>query len=354
LVNALREAGIPIQVIAPSYPDLPPLPAQRDTHRIFGHHRITLLAALRSLQIIRKAPPGSIILAADIRSAILVYALRVFHSCRYRVLVHGSEASKFVGRSSVSKLIRRIYFGADLVCYNSVATREIFYSGIGRPSRDAVAHLGVEGHWFDPVSGPFDHPELVTISEHAVVICSVGRIEPRKGQLETVRILAHARDVHGLPDPVYVIAGRAEDTAYADLVAQEAESLSIRLLAPGRLTDVDLKRLYHRSLCHCLFALAMPGRIEGFGLVLLEAAAQKCPSVSTLVGGIPEVIGDTGLLVNAGDIESAAHAVASFFASAEMRRRKAALAFHRAKQFTWRRCAAETFPELQINGSAWI
>lgn len=47
---------------------------------------------------------------------------------------------------------------------------------------------------------------------------------------------------------------------------------------------------------------------ESFGLVLLEAMACKVPSIGTNIGGIPEVIvhGETGYLVELGDIKQAA------------------------------------------------
>jgi phosphatidyl-myo-inositol dimannoside synthase len=349
LARAVRDAGFSVTVIAPSYPDLPPMEGDEGTHRIFRHHRINPLTAIRSLSIIRRTPADRIILAADIRSVLFLFALRMFHRRSYRVMVHGSEASKFASGSLLFRFVRRAYLTADLIAYNSHATKDIFYRGIGRPVRDAVTYLGVEPHWFEPCTGEFAHPELAALPVTVPVICSVGRIEARKGQLEMVRILARAREAYGLVDPVYVIAGRPEDNAYAESVAQEARKLSVRVIVVGRLADPDLKRLYRRSVCHCLFARALPGKIEGFGLVLLEAAAQMCPSVSTIVGGIPEVMGDTGVLIAEGDVDAAACAVASFFTDPELRERHAVSANMRARLFVWSACATATFPELKLS-----
>src|SRR5204862_6100017 len=112
-----------------------------------------------------------------------------------------------------------------------------------------------------------------------------------------VRALARARQEHALREPVDVIAGRPEDHGYAAAVLDEARRLGVEVVAPGRLSDQDLKRLYRRAACHVLFARELPGKIEGFGLVLLEAGAQSCPSVTTAVGGIPEVMGASGAMV---------------------------------------------------------
>ena len=348
LARAVRDAGFSVTVIAPSYPDLPQKEGDEDTHRILRHHSINPLTAIRLLSIIRRTPADRIILAADIRSVLLLFTLRVFHRRAYRVMVHGSEASKFVSGTLLYGFVRKAYRAAELIAYNSRATQEIFCRSMGHPKNDVVTYLGVEAHWFEACTGEFEHPELAALRETVPVVCSVGRIEARKGQRDMVKVLARSREAYGLVDPVYVIAGRLEDNAYAESVIQEAENLSVRVIVTGRLSDQDLKRLYRRSVCHCLFAREMPGRIEGFGLVLLEAGAQMCPSVSTVVGGIPEVMGETGILVDANDINAAARAVAIYFNDPELRERHAVSAHMRAKLFVWGACAMATFPELRL------
>ncbi|MCK1722058.1 glycosyltransferase family 4 protein [Bradyrhizobium sp. 141] len=346
VVAAVRRAGYPVTVIAPSYPELPAGLPEPNTHRILGHHRVKPKAVLSLLSILRRTPHDSLLLAADIRSVLVLYVLKSLHRRAYRVMVHGSEASKFRAGSLGLRLARRAYMGAELVAYNSVATQQIFHQNLGQPRREAVTYLGVEPHWFDPIDGGFENPALQAIPAKATLIVSVGRLEPRKGQLETVRAIARARDQHGLTDPVYVIAGRPEAQAYADAVRNEAERLSVRLVAPGRISDDDLKRLYRRAACHCLLAEALPGKIEGFGLVLLEAAAQECPSVATRVGGIPEVVGEAGVIVLPGNCDAAAAAISRCARENEYRMRLGLDAKRRAADFSWDECARLTFPEL--------
>ena len=54
--------------------------------------------------------------------------------------------------------------------------------------------------------------------------------------------------------------------------------------------------------------MLMPSELESFGLAALEAMACKVPSISTRVGGVPELIDDgvTGLLYPVGDVEAMA------------------------------------------------
>jgi len=62
--------------------------------------------------------------------------------------------------------------------------------------------------------------------------------------------------------------------------------------------------------------------MESFCLSILEAMCFQCPSVSTRVGGIPEVVGDneSGLLVPAGDVPALADALETLIRDPARRR----------------------------------
>jgi glycosyltransferase involved in cell wall biosynthesis len=73
----------------------------------------------------------------------------------------------------------------------------------------------------------------------------------------------------------------------------------------GFLSDSELAAEFRR--CR-LFAL--PSQREGFGLVYLEAMAHGRPCLGARAGGVPEVItGDTGVLVEYGDVAGIAAAI---------------------------------------------
>jgi phosphatidylinositol alpha-1,6-mannosyltransferase len=346
LVEAVRNEGFQATVIAPAYPDLPAIEAEHDTHRVLGHHRIGPKSVLRILSILRRTPRDWPFLAADIRTVLITWLTSPLHRRPYRAMIHGSEVSKFKAGSPLFLLVRQAYRSAEMICANSQATLDIFSENFGAPAHSAVTYLAADSWWSEPATGEFEHEALRAIPADSGVICAVGRIEPRKGQLETVQAVALARDTHGLDSPVLVIAGRPEDEAYAAEVQAEAERSKLSVVLTGRTSNEDLRRLYHRSLCHTLFARALPGKIEGFGLVLLEAACQTCPSVATRVGGIPEVMGDTGKLIPPEDIDAFAQAIARYATDDGERQAEGRTAQEHAKGFTWRRCAAGTFPEL--------
>ena len=99
----------------------------------------------------------------------------------------------------------------------------------------------------------------------------------------------------------------------------------------------DLAAYYAGAEC-----LVLPSLHEGFGLPVLEAMACGCPVVVSNVTALPEVVGDSGLLVDPTDADAIADAVAAVVddggVGESLRRRGLA----RAAGFTWERAAAET------------
>jgi phosphatidylinositol alpha-1,6-mannosyltransferase len=86
------------------------------------------------------------------------------------------------------------------------------------------------------------------------------------------------------------------------------------------------------------------GRVEGFGLVYLEAAAGGLPSVATAIGGVADAVlaDETGLLVQP-SIEDIARAIATLAEDTDTRSVLAAGASAHARALSWQRCAAETY-----------
>ena len=78
--------------------------------------------------------------------------------------------------------------------------------------------------------------------------------------------------------------------------------------------------------------MLVPSRLEGFGLVALEAALMGRPVVASDVGGLPEVVLDeqTGILVPVDDTAAFAAAMLAILRDRERRERLGASARARA------------------------
>ena len=86
-------------------------------------------------------------------------------------------------------------------------------------------------------------------------------------------------------------------------------------------------------------------RWEGFGIVLLEAMLAGLPVVATRVSAVPEVVvsGQTGALVEAGDVDGVARELTTLLGDAELRSRLGGAGRERARtEFSVARMADRT------------
>lgn len=127
------------------------------------------------------------------------------------------------------------------------------------------------------------------------LVCTVGWLQQpnatRKCLVEVIHAAAIVHDKR--PDVKFVIAGAKGN------FADEAAALVHRLGAgdyvnlPGAVSKEEKIRLMRE----CTVYL-QPTRYEGFGLAILEAMSCGAPVVTSACGAVPEVVGDTALLVD--------------------------------------------------------
>lgn len=128
-------------------------------------------------------------------------------------------------------------------------------------------------------------------------VLALGTVEPRKDLPGLVAAFDRLADHDG--DLRLVLAGPDGMGADALTAARRAARHDRRIVRLGWVDDPDRLALLRGA-----SVVAYASRYEGFGLVPLEALAAGTPVVATSVGAIPEVLGDAGLLVEPGDVES--------------------------------------------------
>lgn len=97
----------------------------------------------------------------------------------------------------------------------------------------------------------------------------------------------------------------------------------------------DLGGLYRAAA-----ALVYPTRFEGFGAPLLEAMSVGCPVIASDVTAIPEVVEESGILLDPDDLEGWTESMAKVLNDASLRAELSARGLARAADFTWERAAS--------------
>jgi glycosyltransferase involved in cell wall biosynthesis len=159
----------------------------------------------------------------------------------------------------------------------------------------------------------------------------VGTVEPRKNVEALVRALALVEP----PVPLVIAGGygwRYESTR------QLIESSRERVRVLGPVGPELLPALYNLATC-----FAHPAWYEGFGLTPLEAMACGTAVICSNRSSLPEVVGDAALLVDPADVEAWASALQRVLDDGSLRADLGRRGAERARQFSWRRTARETW-----------
>ena len=121
---------------------------------------------------------------------------------------------------------------------------------------------------------------------------------------------------------------------------------TLRLVDPGQkfihysgpVNHEQLPGLYHQA---DMFVFAPS--CENLPIILLEAMSAGLPIVCSNRGPMPEVLGNAGVYFDPEKADEIATAIQTLLEDAELREKKAWLAYKRALTFSWERCASETF-----------
>lgn len=131
-------------------------------------------------------------------------------------------------------------------------------------------------------------------------VLAVGTIHPRKGYETLIRAFRNV--VARCPDAeCHIIGGEFGDGSYA----RELRALAQREGVAGRVHFRGYSGQVAAEMARCT-VLAIPSRIEAFGMVAIEAMAAAKPVVATRTGGLQDIVehGETGFLVEEDDAES--------------------------------------------------
>ena len=223
----------------------------------------------------------------------LLQFFKAFRPKRLILTFHGSEILTF-SRSPLRRwLTGRLIRNATRISTLTTYTRELLLERFPHAADKIFLTPGALRTDLAVVPARTEKPR------DKIVVLTVGRLHPRKGQLITLKALQM------LPEDVrsrieYWIVGGRNKGNYEDRLRSGAAAdprMTVRFF--GNIPDQELAEVYDRADIFALTSVSYEDSVEGFGLVYLEAAAHALPIVAHNVGGVSEAVldGVTGLLV---------------------------------------------------------
>jgi glycosyltransferase involved in cell wall biosynthesis len=184
-----------------------------------------------------------------------------------------------------------------LIAVSGRVREELLAMGVGRPDRFDVVPLGFDLSAFLQDGRPSGGiRRALGLSPTTPTVGIVARLVPIKAHevfLDMAADVAAAR-----PDVAFLVVGDGERRQDLEAAAR-SRGLGSRVHFLGWRADID--RVYAD-----LDVVVLTSRNEGSPVALIEAMAAARPVVATRVGGVGELVGDSGLLTDVDDARALA------------------------------------------------
>ncbi|UHQ19924.1 glycosyltransferase family 4 protein [Lysobacter sp. KIS68-7] len=317
-----------------------------------GSLPMTVLASVaRGVAMARSVRPDIVLAGSGLTAPAAVAAARASGAVP-AVYLHGLDivAPSRVYRAAWWPCIRR----CRRVIVNSANTRRLAIGAGVDPGRIRIVHPGTDLPVPDP-SARQRFRARMKFDAAAPILLSVGRLTTRKGLAEFVE--------HGFPK----VLARHPDTRLVIIGDQAADALHrgtgagferVRAIAESRgiahavhwlgpCSEQELADAYQGADVHVFPVRDLPGDVEGFGMVAIEAAAHGLPTVAFDVGGVADAVvdGSNGRLIPADDHDAFARAVVELLGQEKADQSSRARSF--AQRFSWERFGSEITDALE-------
>jgi phosphatidyl-myo-inositol dimannoside synthase len=351
MASAAASIGHSVTVIAPDYGKDN---TGEDSAQTYSVHRFSgglykTSTMPRVIAEVAKINPDDfdIIHAAEWSFVVALHLIQPFKKIPFIATVHGTDIFGF----ATSKITRFLRATATLKNANYVVANSAFTARLAKSQHPYIADenlivtlLGVNPWWFDKSEISEDIFEKYNIPSNRKILLTVARIDERKGHRRMLQALALLSTEHKA-QLTYVIVGECLSECYLAELHVLANEAGLPVIFTGGAPTEDIRKLYQIAWLYCMLGEHHPKKVEGFGLVYLEAAAQSLPSLAAPMGGVPEVVvhNKTGYLVEEQTPESATKALKHLLDNSELVSAYGQNALEWAKTFTWQRCAAQTY-----------
>ncbi|MEK9184091.1 MAG: glycosyltransferase family 1 protein [Patescibacteria group bacterium] len=224
---------------------------------------------------------------------------------------------------------------------NQIKTASVIVTNSVYTKNDLINTLSVQPekiHAIYPGTNPklkkmdFTRPEKLKFP----YILYLGTIEPRKNIPLIIKAFNIVKQKNNFRDLKLILAGKA-GWLY-EKIFQEAEKSRHK-------SDIIFWGLVHSEEKNMLYNLAeafvYPSFLEGFGFPPLEAQACGCPVIASNRASLPEVLGQSALMVNPWKEKDLVDKLEAVLTDANLKNKLIAEGFKNAQRFNWKKTACE-------------
>ncbi len=261
------------------------------------------------------------------------------------ITIHGSELLRFTRFAAEKFLFRRLLERAKkihvLSRHNEERLKE-FYPEVsgniqrlpGAPARRVLP---------DDQTSKNKNSKL---SRDKITLLCVGRIHPRKGQLELVQAISQL-SADTQRKLICRIAGPMIKKSYFEKLKMLAEQTVCKIEFLGDLSDSDLKKEYESSDLFALTSIPQKKSIEGFGFVYLEASAHGLPVIANRTGGVEDAVldGETGFLVDLKNTAELSEKIELLIGDSQLREKMGQKGIEWAAKHSWTELATRLYED---------
>lgn len=260
----------------------------------------------------------------------ILVPLGLVKSRRTLSVLHGSEILRFQTSGFWRFWARRFFPRVECIFtiskYSQTLIEQSFISALAR--RIMIAPCACS-------SAAMRSCQMAAHNDGKIRVLTLARVHPRKGQLDTARALAQ------LPAEirsrvVYQIGGIG-DTSYLRQVEAVCREAGVGFEHLGQINPDTLAPTYQQCDICAMTSRSLPRSVEGFGISYLEAGYHGKPVVAFRSGGAAEAVvdGETGLLVDEGDIPALTAALRRLLDDPALRQQLGEGGCRYAATFSW-------------------
>ena len=192
-----------------------------------------------------------------------------------------------------------------IIAVSDFTRRELLQYYKVKEAKIRVIHNGVDIHKFKPTDEKKKVKKELGFNPDDIAILSVGRLYARKGLFTLIESIPKVVQKHR--NAKFIISGKGQSNELKKLVRHAIElGVKDNIVFTGYFPDAKLPKLYQAA---DIFAFST--FYENLPFAVLEALSSGLPTVTTNVGGIPEMIedGKNGFLVKPSNPQELANQV---------------------------------------------